>query len=309
MDKSKYGNTATNMNQSKQGNTLNAASTMKKPSVMGQTANASKNLKKTEKSSEEEIMALEIQQVEIARLAKVFDQLRMASETYGQGGNSSSKDNFNNSNNNISSAQIKDNNQSTTKDNNANKKEGSEGKDYFTAKDVAIVLHDLGYVATKAEIEQMIWEVDENLDNKVNSYEFNLMYRRCRYDKTGLEPRNLYNLVQFLMYLKSDTNVNSSSGANTAVANNEQSHQKKTITVEDTLELLYVRFGRQNLDYEIEEIFGKEEKNAQGEEKSITLKEFLDKQRKRDFAERKKLEAERKKVKMPEKEDDGYGAY
>jgi hypothetical protein len=39
---------------------------------------------------------------------------------------------------------------------------------------------------------------------------------------------------------------------------------KKTITVEDTLELLYVRYGRFNLDKEIEEIFGREERTADG---------------------------------------------
>jgi hypothetical protein len=37
--------------------------------------------------------------------------------------------------------------------------------------------------------------------------------------------------------------------------------KKYTITVEDTLELLYVRFGRANLDQEIHTIFGYFEKN------------------------------------------------
>lgn len=41
----------------------------------------------------------------------------------------------------------------------------------------------------KQEIEQMIWEVDEDLDEHVNYYEFQLMYKRCIYDKAGLEPR------------------------------------------------------------------------------------------------------------------------
>jgi Ca2+-binding EF-hand superfamily protein len=31
----------------------------------------------------------------------------------------------------------------------------------------------------KLEIEQMIWEVDEDLDEQVNFYEFQLMYKRC----------------------------------------------------------------------------------------------------------------------------------
>lgn len=30
----------------------------------------------------------------------------------------------------------------------------------------------------------MIWEVDEDLNEKVNWYEFELMYKRCIYDKT-----------------------------------------------------------------------------------------------------------------------------
>ena len=40
--------------------------------------------------------------------------------------------------------------------------------------------------------------------------------------------------------------------------------EKGCITVEDTLELLYVRYGRANLDEEIKAIFGKEEKTADG---------------------------------------------
>jgi hypothetical protein len=38
-------------------------------------------------------------------------------------------------------------------------------------------------------------EVDENLDKKVDEHEFQLMYKKCIEDKTGLEARNLYNLV------------------------------------------------------------------------------------------------------------------
>ena len=61
------------------------------------------------------------------------------------------------------------------------------------------------------------------------------MYKRCIIDKSGLEPKSLFHMVQFLMYCKKD---------------------KYTITVEDILELLYVRVGRANLDDEIQVIFG-----------------------------------------------------
>lgn len=50
------------------------------------------------------------------------------------------------------------------------------------------------------------------------------MYKRCIFDKTGLEPRNLFNLVQFLMYDLAG---------------------RGKITVEDTLELIYVRHPEQ----------------------------------------------------------------
>lgn len=38
--------------------------------------------------------------------------------------------------------------------------------------------------------------------------------------------------------------------------NQDNGKGKNKITVEDTLELLYVRYGRHKLDSEIEEIFG-----------------------------------------------------
>ena len=54
---------------------------------------------------------------------------------------------------------------------------------------------------------------------------------------SDLEPKSLFHMVQFLMYCKTDEN-------------------KFTVTVEDTLELLYVRMGRNKLDAEIKAIFG-----------------------------------------------------
>lgn len=61
---------------------------------------------------------------------------------------------------------------------------------------------------------------------------------------------------------------------------------KTKITVENTLELLFVRYGRYELDTEIDEIFD-EEKNPDGQENEISLKEYLEKIRKKDFKMRK----------------------
>ena len=82
----------------------------------------------------------------------------------------------------------------------------------------------------------MIWEVDDDIDGFVSYDEFIKMYKRCRQDKFNLEPRKLYNLVLFLMF--------------------DSPGFKGKIIEEDTLQLLLVRHGRENLDSEIEHIFG-----------------------------------------------------
>lgn len=44
-------------------------------------------------------------------------------------------------------------------------------------------------------VREMIWDIDETNTGVVDRYKFELMYKRCRYDATGLEPRDLYNIV------------------------------------------------------------------------------------------------------------------
>ncbi len=56
---------------------------------------------------------------------------------------------------------------------------------------------------------------------------------------------------------------------------------KYSITVEDSLELIYVRTGKENFEQEIEAIFGNEEKIIDGKEKEMSFKEYLDKINKR----------------------------
>lgn len=122
------------------------------------------------------------------------------------------------------------------------------------AAEISEVLTKLGYKAEKKEIELMIWEVDDDLDHFVSWDEFLVMYQRCISDKSGLEPRNLFNLAQFLMYDKEFLG---------------------TISVEQTLQILFVRYGREKLDAEIQEIFGDEQKGPDGQEKRITFSEYL----------------------------------
>ncbi|CAD8064919.1 unnamed protein product [Paramecium sonneborni] len=147
--------------------------------------------------------------------------------------------------------------------------------DYFDMKDVDKMLRFLGVALNKSEIDLMLWEVDENLDGKVSWTEFLNMYKKCTIDKTGLEPKSLFHMVQFLMYLPPD-------------------RKDPKITVEDTLELLYVRFGRQSLDSEIHAIFGDEEKNKDGQEKAISFSEYMEKINERAIQQRKLRKEEQK---------------
>jgi len=152
---------------------------------------------------------------------------------------------------------------------------------YFDADDLQAILakDKLNYQMSKKEIDLMIWDVDENLDEKVNEYEFLLMYKRCITDETGLEPKALFNLVQFLMYDK---------------------REAWKITEEDTLELLYVRTKEgtgearlEELNEEIKKIFGKdndERRKQSGQEKEITFAEFLEERNKLALKQRKEAQ-------------------
>ena len=78
--------------------------------------------------------------------------------------------------------------------------------------------------------------MDDDLNGKINKREFDIMYKRCIKDDSGLEPKTLFNLVQFSMF---DRNT------------------KWKITEEDTYDLIYVREGNlYALDAAIKVIFG-----------------------------------------------------
>ena len=93
--------------------------------------------------------------------------------------------------------------------------------------DMNEALIELGKKHTKKEIEDMIWEVDENLDGCVDWEEFKLMYSRNIADKTGLEPFQLFNVVQFMMYDKD------SSGQ---------------VSIDETMTMLFQRYGKERLE-------------------------------------------------------------
>ena len=107
------------------------------------------------------------------------------------------------------------------------------------------------------EIEQMIWEVDEDMDGKVSKYEMEKMYKRCIVDKEELEPKKLFYFILFLMFDKEN---------------------KRSINEEDTLEILRVRHrSDKEFNDSINEIFnpnGIKKKNVDDDER-LNYEDFV----------------------------------
>lgn len=120
--------------------------------------------------------------------------------------------------------------------------------------EISEALVKLGHKTPREHIELWIWEVDDDLDNMVGWDEFLTMYQRCISDQTGNEPRNLFILVQFLMYDREFVGK---------------------ISVEQTLQILFVRHGRGELDAEIAQIFEDQQKGPDGQELKINFSQFL----------------------------------
>lgn len=101
-------------------------------------------------------------------------------------------------------------------------------EEVVNVKDLDNALRTLGRVCTRKQLEYMIWEIDENLDGVVDWDEFKIMYHRNVNDETGLEPFELFNIVQFMTYLPSLR---------------IDKEFKPQITEDDTMSTLFARYG------------------------------------------------------------------
>ncbi|CAM9528607.1 unnamed protein product [Chrysoparadoxa australica] len=122
------------------------------------------------------------------------------------------------------------------------------------APDVSENLKFLGKKTNKKEVVDMVWEVDENLDQGVDWDEFVHMFKRNINDRTGLEPSKLYNMVQFMLY-DADNNGN--------------------VSVDETMNMLYARYGRTKMEAKLRELFGEEMKESGTQGGEISFLEYL----------------------------------
>ena len=120
----------------------------------------------------------------------------------------------------------------------------------------------LGFKCVMRDVEDMIWEVDEvrctpaapaaaseatthasnlhtlpcvqDCDRCVSWDEFKTLFYRVRHDKTGWEPRRLFNVVEFVMHDKDCSG---------------------TIDMDECMEILFRRFGKDQLEERTNEFF------------------------------------------------------
>jgi len=124
---------------------------------------------------------------------------------------------------------------------------------------LADALKKLAYKCKRTDVEDMIWEVDEDCDGLISWDEFKAMFYRVRHDKTGWEPRRLFNVVEFMMHDKD---------------------QSGTIDMDECMEILFRRFGKEQLEARVKE-FMKHDEDA---DDTISFTEFLHMDQKNDLA-------------------------
>jgi len=120
-------------------------------------------------------------------------------------------------------------------------------------KDLDAVLRSLGPPFSKKQIEQMIWEVDENLDEMIDFDELQLSYYRNTTDVTGNEPCYFFKILEFLIC--------------------DSSH-KGYIIEDDCMEVLYARYGGGILENEMKLLFGSKLR-AEGGDGTLNLEAYL----------------------------------
>ena len=222
-----------------------------------------KERKEKQKHTEEEnLKKIELQKSEKIRLDFVFNQLCELENEKSSDDNSSSKKYIREINAKAKKKQMKipktkykSKIEQLNKKNYKNKddedleakKSNNTPPKKFSQKALRKIIRKLCNEFAKDELDNMIWEVDENLDGYISEEEFENMYKKCITDENEEESKKLFYLTQFLMYDKD---------------------QKHEITVEDTLEILCARH-QNNVDQALDAIFDIEIVDEKGKKKKV----------------------------------------
>lgn len=126
-----------------------------------------------------------------------------------------------------------------------------KGDGRIDGEELASVFASLGHAPRRGQVDDLLWEVDEDCDGGVTWAEFQRLYRRCREDGAGTEPRGLFNVIEFVMHDREGAGA---------------------ISLEAAMEIMYLRHGRAQLDAKLEEVFGTSDLNSG---KTLGLSEFM----------------------------------
>ena len=263
----------------------------------GQKEEEKKSGRRQKETQEQKLAKIEIKSSEQVRLNAVFDQLCAYEEEPSSDEDSKEKlykkkieeranaKKMKQPKSTFVSQTMKKTQKKTTKkfkeddDDQEQKEKEKAHKKKFSFKALRKTIRNLCDEYAKDEIEQMIWEVDENSDGYVSEKEFTNMYKKCIVDEKEEEAKKLFYLVQFLMYDKEN---------------------KHYITVEDTLEILCAR-NQAQMDANIDAIFDIEVKDPKTgkvkkmKKEQMTYLEYADRMHKISMKKRNEI-SNRKKL-------------
>ena len=150
---------------------------------------------------------------------------------------------------------------------------------------LAEALKKLQYKCKRTDVEDMIWEVDEDCDGLISWDEFKAMFYRVRHDKTGWEPRRLFNVVEFMMHDKARARPSSGGRATTrrlrvtrhflpspaltcprllSLLPTHTQDQSASIDMDECMEILFRRFGKEQLEARVNEFMANDEVRGRG---------------------------------------------
>lgn len=134
----------------------------------------------------------------------------------------------------------------------------------ISLKDLEVFLKNIGNITHKKNIQHMIWEIDEKGDEVIDYEEFQLTYFRNISIKLikepdgsehlEPEPNTFFHIMQFTIF--------------------DSSH-KGHIVEDDCMEILYARYGSQQLEKELNDLFNNKKKLNNGADASLTLQDYL----------------------------------